>query len=149
MTVGELAAELVARLTADLRTRFPNAEARSFADRGPLGDGFGWSVGIVVDGESWGWVGVNLEPDNPTELSAHQAQKELADAYQSVIDNVWPDDDLAPWPLCPKHADHPLQPRLVRDVASRACRQDEAMSVALGSLCALLSKPNPAAVWPQ
>jgi hypothetical protein len=87
-------------------------------------------VGIVVEGESWGWVGVHLEPDNPTELSRHQAQKELADAYESVIDNLWPYDDLAPWPLCPKHGDHPLQPRLVRDVASWACRQDDATGLA-------------------
>ena len=132
---------LVGRLTADLRTRFPDAQVRLFTEPDPLGGRFGWSVEVVVGGKSWGRVGVNLEPDNPTGLSGRQAQKELADTYRSVVDNIWPDDDLAPWPLCPKHGDRPLRPRLVRGVASWACRQDEAISASLGSFGALFSKP--------
>jgi hypothetical protein len=135
MTIGELCTELVTRLTADLRTRFPEAEAALVRPDYPFGEEpSGWAVGVAVAGESWGWVGVSFDPDDPTELSQHQAQKELARAYESVIDNIWPDEDTDPWPRCPKHRDHPLQPRLVRDVASWVCLQDDTTAVPLGSL---------------
>jgi hypothetical protein len=132
--VAELCAQLVGRLTVDLRTRFPDAQA-NLTQTSVLGkESSFWALGVTVEGQSWGSVGVRFEPDDPTELSAHKAQQELTLAYQSVIDNVWPYDDTDPWPLCPKHGDHPLQPRLLSDVGSWVCRLDDSVAVPLGSL---------------
>ncbi len=81
MTNAELYEELVSRLTADLRTKFPDAEAHMIPSTSPFGgEPFGWSVEITVGGESWGSSGVNFEPDDPTRLPRHQAQQELASA---------------------------------------------------------------------
>src|SRR5437879_9189856 len=38
-----------------------------------------------------------------------------------IADNMWPDELVDPWPLCPQHRDHLLQVRLHLGTAAWVC----------------------------
>ncbi len=53
---------------------------------------------------------------------------------EQVADNLWPDNLTDPWPPCPVHHDHPLQPRVARARATWLCLRDPRIGVQIGRL---------------
>jgi hypothetical protein len=90
-------------------------------------------VSLVVAGIRGGGVGLGITNDDPAEMTHLQAQKALADSYHSIVDNAWPDELTDPWPMCPVHNDHPLQPGLHNTTASWTCSRG-AVHIPLGGL---------------
>lgn len=85
--------------------------------------------GLVLWGETGTWA------DDEDDLSPGEAERLLVDVTSSVADNLWPDELTDPWPLCPCHGDHPLQPQLAGARASWLCRRgDSAVAIAVGAL---------------
>ncbi len=127
-TASEAFESLASRLEADLRTRFPAIEVR--IRRSPDGT---MICGVVDGGQSWGEIelGPCEDDDEPSDDDVEHA---VASVVENVADNLWPDELTDPWPLCPTHRDHPLQPRLVGDVASWRCLRDPRIAVRVGEL---------------
>lgn len=87
----------------------------------------------VHDGPgSWGEVGTEF--DERDDLSPDEAERLLADLTFNVADNLWPDEMTDPWPLCPLHADHPLQPRVAAGKAAWVCLRDPNVNISVGGL---------------
>ena len=83
------------------------------------------------------WSGVaGRAIDSDEELSESDVEKATASAMEDVADNLWPESKV-PWPLCPLHRDHPLQPRLVRGRACWTCLRSDEIEIPIGHLTAL------------
>lgn len=117
---------LSARLGADLRTRFPAIEVRVWQSDGEM------VCEVLDDGESWGQITLDVAEDD--EFSPSEVELFVARVVTNVTDDQWPDELVDPWPLCPEHPDHPLQPGLVAAQASRRCLRDSQIVVAIGRL---------------
>lgn len=113
---------IVERITADIRLAFPDAVVR-FLDDDEL---------EVRTTEWWGAVGTNLNEDD--EMTPLEVEGAVATVAEDVADNLWPDDSTDPWPPCPAHVGHPLNPRVVRGTACWACSRDDRVAVPIGSL---------------
>jgi len=131
--VGSAAAESVtaalgeaaSRLQADFAARFPGIAIRFVPDD----DGV-YECEVLLEGGGWrssysAWDEVVVE-DGIEKLIAHVAE--------DIADNWWPDEMTEPWPVCPRHSDHPLQPRFQRDGAYWVCRQDPSVAIRIGTL---------------
>lgn len=116
---------LASRFGRDLRTRFPAIEVRVH----PSDDGV---VCEVVDGEEH-WGTITLAEDATDSFSHAEVEAFIASVVTNVTDNLWPDELTDPWPLCPAHEDHPLQPGLVGGQAVWRCLRGGAV-VAVGEL---------------
>ena len=124
------------RLEHDLRTRFPDTRVQWRQDT----EGTWW---CEVAGGAW---------PTPVAVSTafHQTQRgsQIADeaplvgVTAEVADNLWPDEDMEPWPLCPMHADHPLSPRIGRRRAAWVCWRDPTLLIEIGRL------PEPSGIVP-
>ena len=101
MRGDEARAVIARRVEADFSLVFPDV-AVVFNDDGQV---------EVRLSESWGSAGLIVDLDD--ELSASDVEKATAWLTEDIADNRWPESEV-PWPLCPSHRDHPLQPRLVR-----------------------------------
>jgi len=55
-------------------------------------------------------------------------------AALEIADNMWPDELVDPWPLCPQHRDHPLQVRVHLGTAVWVCLQEPTTAVRVGDL---------------
>jgi hypothetical protein len=113
---------IVERLTANLRLVFPDATLR-FTDDYQL---------EVRTTEWWGAVGTNLDADEA--MTSAEVEQAVAAAAEDVADNLWPDERTEPWPPCPAHADHALNPRVVRGTACWVCSRDDRVAVPIGSV---------------
>jgi hypothetical protein len=112
-----------------LRTRFPAIEVIVTANAdGELqvsvrdGD-YSW-------GESVGWLGL----DDEDEYDQLEREELVLRAAQEVGGNLWPDELTQPWPLCPRHPEHPLSPSLAGRRASWTCSRDPSVAVPIGTL---------------
>jgi len=121
---------LAARLEADLRLRFPDITVRFVRD-----DDGAWECRVADGPTLWGETGTWF--DDRDDLSSDDAERLLADVTSSVADNLWPDELTDPWPLCPRHGDHPLQPQLAAGRASWLCRREPGVAIAVGALVAV------------
>ena len=108
------------RLVADLSLAFPDI-AVVFDDSGQL----------AVRGGLSGVAGLVIDSDD--ELTDADVEKATALAMEDVADNLWPDTQL-PWPPCPSHRDHPLQPKLVRGRARWICLRGDDFDIPIGRL---------------
>lgn len=124
---GRQAVEEVAhRLELDLQTRFPKITIRVEEDEEEL-------ICIVRDdGIPWGNHRTTILVHDELQVSA--VELALVSIAEDLADNLWPDELTDPWPPCPRHGMHPLQPRLVRGRASWACLRDDRVAVAIGAL---------------
>jgi hypothetical protein len=104
---------LASRLGRDLRTRFPEIEVRVRASDD------GMVCEVSDGGDTWG--AVSLLEDEADAFSHAEVESFVAAVVANVADNLWPDDLTDPWPLCPAHGDHPLQPGLVGGQAAWRC----------------------------
>ena len=118
--------EVARRLTHDLGTRFPDIEIRFEEQEGAM-------TCSVRDGRScWGTFGTWLDPGD--DLADAEFEDLLSSIAEHIADNLWPDELTDPWPLCPEHGDHPLQPGVVRGRAAWECRRDHRVAVVIGNL---------------
>ena len=51
-----------------------------------------------------------------------------------VCDNMWPDELTEPWPRCPAHRNHALNPGGARGRACWVCADDPRVAVVIGEL---------------
>ena len=127
MAAEPVLATLALRLEADLRTRFPTITVCFLQDAD--GD---WTCEVQEGGLVWGSIGT--WPDTDDDPSASQREEFLVWIAAEVADNLWPDDLTEPWPACPRHRDHPLNPSVVRGRASWVCDRDASVAVPIGDL---------------
>ena len=66
--------------------------------------------------------------------SPQEIELDVVDLADIVCAQLWPEGVTDPWPPCPQHRDHPLQPRLRRGRAVWSCLRDGSVSVEIGSL---------------
>ena len=121
--------EVSRRLARDLGTRFPSIEVRFQKQAGAM------TCQVSDRGSCWGAVGTWVDPDD--DLAAGDIEELLVGIAEDVADNLWPGELTDPWPPCPEHGDHPLQPRLVRGRAAWACRRDDRVAIVIGNLSGL------------
>ncbi len=115
------------RVERDLRTRFPQLTVQLVFDPED-----GWVCDVHDGLAHWGWVGTWAETDAvPTPLEVEDFTTTLA---CDVADNLWPDELMDPWPLCPTHGDHPLNPQLANRRAVWACARDSRVAIPIGEL---------------
>lgn len=112
--------EIVRRLTNDLRTTWPGVTIGAVA---LALDPSVAEVTISEVGASWGGVQVELWSGLEEAIDAVTGQ---------VCDNAWPDERTDPWPACPEHGDHSLEPRLQRGLAVWGCA--ESVAIRIGAL---------------
>ncbi len=125
---------LAARLQADLRLRFPEITVRFVREVD------GWWVCRVEDGVlHWGDAVTNFDDDGH---SYGDTEWILAEVTLEVEDNLWPDALTDPWPLCPRHGDHPLQAQFVANQAVWLCLRDSSVMVPVGALGGSSSPPT-------
>ena len=94
---------------------------------------FGEDGQLRVRANDWGgvadWV---IDPDE--DVPTRDIELGIARAASDIADNLVPDEVTGPWPRCPTHGDHPLQPQLFNGRASWVCLR-EALAVAkIGAL---------------
>ena len=118
---------LALRLEADLRTRFPTIRVRFVKDEEGT-----WTCEVQQGDSVWGSIGAWVDADD--DPSASQREGFLASIAFEVAENLWPDDETDPWPLCPCHRDDPLTPSVVRGRASWGCSRDASVAVPIGDL---------------
>ena len=124
---------LAARLQADLRLRFPEITVRFARDEDS------WWMCRVEDGVlHWGNAPTNFDDDEPSHCDTERI---LAEVTIEVADNLWPDELTDPWPLCPRHGDHPLQAQFVAGQAVWLCLRDTSVMVPVGALDSSSSPP--------
>lgn len=114
---------LTAPIEADIRLRDPTATIEWFIDEGL------WWYRLHDALCSFEAPGSVTEP--PSEKDRQKAILRIA---ENIADNLWPDEWIDPWPLCPGHRDHPLQPRMSAGRASWVCRRDPSIAVEIGTL---------------
>jgi len=134
---GDVIGPLADRLQADLRLRYPDVVIK-FSKQDGL-----WMYSVHDGATSWGEASTWFEEDE--DLSPANAERLLADITFNVADNLWPDDDADPWPPCPLHRGHPLNPGLAGGVAAWVCAHDRSVAIPVGVLGASYGEvsPNP------
>jgi len=121
--------EVSDRLGHDLRSRFPDAKVLWREDEYD-------DLWCEVYGDDY-WGGFSdswLDGEAEEPWSERDVERLLAHVAEQVGDNLWPDELTDPWPLCPVHGDHPLQPGIVSNRAVWQCLRDEAFVVRIGEL---------------
>jgi hypothetical protein len=109
-----------------MQTRFPTVEVIVIS----TADGF---VFVEVDG--WGSVGFDwLEEDEDADYDEPDVERFVETVAFHVADNLWPDEAVDPWPMCPKHQNHPLQVGAHLGSASWVCLRDPRTAVRVGNL---------------
>src|SRR4051794_18767589 len=108
---------IAARLQADLRTVFADAVVE-FAEQ---------DLFRVTMRDGWAASGSAIDDDD--EVSNQEVERLVAAHAEDMGDNLLPDDFIEPWPLCPTHRDHPLQPRTVRGRACWVCLSDNSIAL--------------------
>ncbi len=124
---GDVLGALGDRLQADLRLRFPDAVIK-FAKE----DDGSWMFSVLDGPTPWGEASTWFEDDD--DLSPTEAERLLADITFNVADNLWPDDDTDPWPPCPLHGGHPLNPGMAGGIAAWICLRDPSVAIPVGAL---------------
>src|SRR5438445_10475079 len=120
---------IAARLEVDLRTRFPEVTVRFVPDD----EEPSWYVCDVREPrERWGFVSTWVGDSD--DLDDSGVEMLLVEVASDVCDNLWPDDGTEPWPLCPEHRDHPLNPVKVRGTASWSCSRELSVAIRIGTL---------------
>ena len=127
---------LATRLGDDLRTRFPAITVRV---RQSDDD----EMVCEVDDGGVPWGEILLDATEDDEFSPSEVESFIARAVTDITDNLWPDDLVDPWPLCPVHLDHPLQPALVHRRAAWRCLRDNRTVVVIGELAGKSTPPRP------
>ncbi len=88
---------------------------------------------VTEDNHEWGVVGISELPGGD-----ESATKDVEDAVASIAHeiayNLWPFALTDPWPLCPEHHDHPLDPDVTRGRAAWTCLHDASVAIPIGSL---------------
>ena len=125
-TADERFRTIAERLERDLRTLFLAARLRLVEH-----DGTQW-VRIEDTDEGWGEAGWEGWLDAP--LTESELEEAVCSLASQVADSCWPDDWTDPWPVCPRHQQHPLHPGLRDGVAVWECRQDHRTSIRIGTL---------------
>lgn len=114
------------RLVHDLRLRFPDLTYEWLLGRE------GWLIRLTGLGDVWASSYLD-EIDDWSERDREALLEELA---SNAADNAWPDEMTDPWPLCPRHRDHPLQVGLRAGRAVWYCLREPEVEVRVGSLSA-------------
>jgi hypothetical protein len=129
MRMTAVLADSASRLTADLRTRFPRVEVIVTANAG--GE---LEISVKDSYHSWGEYAAWLDLPDEDDYDDLEREEFVLRTAREVADNLWPDELTEPWPLCPRHPDHPLSPSLVGTRASWMCSRDRAIAVPIGTL---------------
>ena len=118
-------------LERDLRTRFPELELVFSRDA----DGV-WTCRIEPDAEhSWGWGGTAWWLSDTGDLAdGGDGEDLLLGVAEFLCDNMWPDELTDPWPRCPAHQDHALNPGGSNGGPAWTCGYDRTVTVAIGDL---------------
>jgi hypothetical protein len=74
-------------------------------------------------------VGEVEEPPNEADR-----QSGILSIAWNISYNLWPDEWMDPWPACPVHGDHPLEPEIWRGKAAWVCLHDKSVARLIGSL---------------
>ncbi len=61
-------------------------------------------------------------------------QEAILSIAWNIAYNLWPDDWTDPWPVCPSHGDHSMEPEMWRGKASWVCSRDRSTGAPIGSL---------------
>jgi hypothetical protein len=85
------------------------------------------------DSECWFADASSMHPP----ASEQERQAEIEHIVFNVAFNMWPDEWTEPWPLCPRHADHPLNPAMKHERVCWVCDRDDRVSVPVGELSRL------------
>ena len=123
MHAADVLAETARRLTADLGTRFPGIEVALTS----TSDGL-----VSVQVNQWGssvefdWFGDDLYE---VDLEGADIETFVETAAFHIADNMWPDELVDPWPLCPQHRDHLLQVRLHLGTAAWVCLREPTTAI--------------------
>jgi hypothetical protein len=91
-----------------------------------------WYCEVIGDGPWGGFSDDFFDEEEP--WTPYDVERLLVHVTQQVCDNLWPDELTDPWPLCPAHPDHPLQPRLSEGRASWVCSRDSMIAFDIGRL---------------
>ncbi len=114
---------LTARIEHDLHLVDREARIEWLAE-----DGEWWyrAFGSMATFESVGFV----------EAPSNEADREnaIVSIAWNIAYNLWPDEWTDPWPACPAHGDHPLEPELWRGQAAWVCLHDKRVGLPIGSL---------------
>jgi hypothetical protein len=95
-------------------------------------DGDGQWVYRCFDSECWFAKAADVPPPH----SDVERQQQIERIVDNVAYNMWPDEWTEPWPRCPLHHDHPLNPDMRHDRVSWVCPRDTRISVPVGELAA-------------
>ena len=76
---------------------------------------------------------IAVAEDAGDSFSHAEVEAVIASVVTNVTDNLWPDELTDPWPLCPAHGDHTLQPGLAGGQAVWRCLRGGAV-VPVGEL---------------
>ena len=107
---------LSAPIEHDLRLADPEARIEWVAEEGE------WWYRAFGSMATFASVGLIERPVE--EADRHSAI--LSIAWNTAY-NLWPDEWTDPWPACPAHGDHPLQPEMWRATASWVCLHDRSV----------------------
>ena len=110
-------------IEADVQTRDPTATIEWFVEDGM------WSYRLFDASSTFDESGDIDEPG-----SESLRQDAILKIAWNVADNLWPDEWTDPWPRCPSHRDHPLQPQMSGGTASWVCLRNPAIAIPIGSL---------------
>jgi hypothetical protein len=124
--VSDSLRQVAVRLGHDLGTRFADALVTWKSDGDDL------VCAVFGDGAWWGFVGEGS--NDPDDWTTSDTEWLVAHCTGMVCDNLWPDDLTDPWPACPVHSDHPLNPCVWRGVASWHCDRDGSATITIGEL---------------
>jgi hypothetical protein len=124
MRGDEARAVIARRVESDLSSLFPGV-AVAYNDDGQ----------IEVRTTEWSGV-AGLIIDRDDQMSDRDVEEATVSVVEDIADNLGPESEV-PWPLCPSHHDHPLQPRLVRGRACWTCLRGDVVEIPIGQLDAL------------
>ncbi len=114
---------LSAPIEDDLRLADPDARIEWVAEEGE------WWYRVFGSMGTFDSVGVIEEPNEEADR-----QGAILSIAWNVAHNLWPDEWTDPWPICPAHGDHPLEPEMWRGKASWVCLHDKSVGRTIGSL---------------
>jgi len=114
---------LSAPIAHDLRLLDPEAQVEWVAEDGE------WWYSVFDAMATFDSVGLIEEP--PTEADRQDAILSIA---WHIAYNMWPDEWTDPWPVCPAHRDHPLEPEMRKGKASWVCLREQRVCLPIGSL---------------
>ncbi|MGH9225220.1 MAG: hypothetical protein ACRD2W_15885 [Acidimicrobiales bacterium] len=107
----------------DLRHAYPQARIEWAPEEGE------WWYRVFGSMATFDSVG---EVDEP--LDEGDRQSAILSIAWNISYNLWPDEWTDPWPACPMHGDHPLEPEMWRGKAAWVCVHDKSVGRLIGSL---------------